>query len=794
MANSWDTLTLYNVYIPPQYAGFSQLDMQTGGYDGYSLRLQDESVYAPSLGSPHAAILTFMKQMPDSERRQVRTVMRLKPNPANPDGSMVLGDWEKNLSSNNVKEGFGSVTLFEGTGSPIYVWHSMYEKETSPDTYLRIEANATNDNTFGEFTDNPFKLRANSDVANEACFIWPNIFTGPSPIEGKRRIYVFTTQSGRCPHQIQSVSEEGVPSYTPSSLEEMTYVDVDADFFIDGYSLDPLNENNLDNGIHVQWSTPQQVAYFRAMEDWDPATMASDLIVGNIQPIVRATTAEAVQKNGPAVAYAGELSGGWHEGRVWGNANIGEHEFFVVYNDHFGEDDHWRVIPFNLMETARQHFEEGFAQYYTSADLTSESSYLLKRDSDPEKDRDMVRLDSWGLSHRNVIIDEQGAVQFPIVLEATFLSGGDPDDITTRSYWHWLMEQGIFMVKVDPTTGADPTISLFPIYPRPEPGLRYYDETGNDDGPVEFPLRGTASNPPMAPYSFDFNKDGWVDRQFHEIYLNADSVMVAGAIWDEVYPVNHWNNTSGNSYKFNNSFMRMTYDCDGVIVAVWIDSAKSYYGNPNPQIFAGYQEWADVPELMISASMDRGENWTLPYSINSLEHSEIFPSWVYPSFVYPADKVYKLSDNTFRLYLMVVADYSFGAFATQSTPVGLDSGCEIQYMALDFRLNPDGVGDVDITENVAPPAQMLSQNYPNPFNPSTTIRFNLPNSGNVKLSVYNIKGQLVKTLIDEFMPKNTHEIVWHGTDQNNRSVASGVYFYRLTANGRSETKKMLLMK
>ena len=93
-----------------------------------------------------------------------------------------------------------------------------------------------------------------------------------------------------------------------------------------------------------------------------------------------------------------------------------------------------------------------------------------------------------------------------------------------------------------------------------------------------------------------------------------------------------------------------------------------------------------------------------------------------------------------------------------------------------------------------PPAFALLGNHPNPFNPSTTIVFDMPAAGAANLSVYNLKGQLVKTLTNESKPAGRHSFTWDGTDSLNRPVSSGVYFYRLTAAGHTESKKMVLVK
>jgi hypothetical protein len=83
----------------------------------------------------------------------------------------------------------------------------------------------------------------------------------------------------------------------------------------------------------------------------------------------------------------------------------------------------------------------------------------------------------------------------------------------------------------------------------------------------------------------------------------------------------------------------------------------------------------------------------------------------------------------------------------------------------------------------------LSQNYPNPFNPSTTISYQLPKAGNVKLVVYDILGREVKVLVNEYKKAGTYNITFDGS-----SLASGLYFYRLTAGDFSGTKKMVLVK
>ena len=85
-------------------------------------------------------------------------------------------------------------------------------------------------------------------------------------------------------------------------------------------------------------------------------------------------------------------------------------------------------------------------------------------------------------------------------------------------------------------------------------------------------------------------------------------------------------------------------------------------------------------------------------------------------------------------------------------------------------------------------------NFPNPFNPETKIVFNLSEEGNVKLEIYNIKGQKVKTLLDCYMSPGRSEMIWNGKDNNGKRVSSGVYFYQLQTPSKSYVSKCMLLK
>jgi hypothetical protein len=105
------------------------------------------------------------------------------------------------------------------------------------------------------------------------------------------------------------------------------------------------------------------------------------------------------------------------------------------------------------------------------------------------------------------------------------------------------------------------------------------------------------------------------------------------------------------------------------------------------------------------------------------------------------------------------------------------------------ELPPAGIPD-----EARPEAVRLHQNAPNPFGSSTLIRFDLARPAPVRIGVYNVKGELVSTLVDEHMSEGRKEISWNATDGRGERVASGVYFYRLVTGNTELTRKMMLLQ
>ena len=133
-------------------------------------------------------------------------------------------------------------------------------------------------------------------------------------------------------------------------------------------------------------------------------------------------------------------------------------------------------------------------------------------------------------------------------------------------------------------------------------------------------------------------------------------------------------------------------------------------------------------------------------------------------------------NGNYQVYVMGVYELDEGEVLSDTTNV------------LHFAFTPN-----EDNQNV-PIVFGLKQNIPNPFNPSTQIRFSLPEKSMTSLNIYNLKGQLVKTLVNADFPKGNHMVTWDGKDNNNTDVSSGVYYYRLNWNKKEMTRKMILLK
>jgi len=122
----------------------------------------------------------------------------------------------------------------------------------------------------------------------------------------------------------------------------------------------------------------------------------------------------------------------------------------------------------------------------------------------------------------------------------------------------------------------------------------------------------------------------------------------------------------------------------------------------------------------------------------------------------------------------------------------------VDYSYGSFRIEPRNASDVDISSSIQGDIMNIGtklNNYPNPFNPNTTISFSVSDASmNTSLAIYNLKGQMVKQLVNAELSAGQHSVNWNGTDDSDHSVSSGIYFYKLISGDNQQIKKMILMK
>ena len=133
--------------------------------------------------------------------------------------------------------------------------------------------------------------------------------------------------------------------------------------------------------------------------------------------------------------------------------------------------------------------------------------------------------------------------------------------------------------------------------------------------------------------------------------------------------------------------------------------------------------------------------------------------------------------------------------ASDTYKVGLFFGSDTTNVWLDnVKLTSSSPTKTNEEKIILPEYTQLMQNYPNPFNPTTSIKYQLPYDTHVSLKIYNLMGELVKTLIDSQQRTGYYTLQWDGRDKNNQSVATGLYIYSLKTNDYSQSRKMLLLK
>ena len=186
-------------------------------------------------------------------------------------------------------------------------------------------------------------------------------------------------------------------------------------------------------------------------------------------------------------------------------------------------------------------------------------------------------------------------------------------------------------------------------------------------------------------------------------------------------------------------------------------------------------------DIYMMKSTDFGGTWT------DLENVTNTPGGIYP------DKHLEVgihiantgTDDDVALFFQMPDFYT----ETYPPSTGYEDFMNRVYVGI-YSNDAEGEGTVgnDI-EQLGPTKFTLQQNYPNPFNPVTQIKYDLDRAGDVALDLFDIRGAKIKTLVNEYHSAGSHQFTFDGSE-----FASGVYFYSMTANGLSKTRKLVLMK
>ena len=148
-----------------------------------------------------------------------------------------------------------------------------------------------------------------------------------------------------------------------------------------------------------------------------------------------------------------------------------------------------------------------------------------------------------------------------------------------------------------------------------------------------------------------------------------------------------------------------------------------------------------------------------------------------------------ISGNQYETEFVLPSEIQTGEEARMISYCFGDEGDFVQYL---YPITiSDGTSSPDMPVS---PTELSAFNYPNPFNPTTTISYSLPTDSNVNISIYNMKGQLVKQLLNESRTAGTHSVFWDGKNNSGSYTGSGVYLYQVATDIKSISRKMILLK
>jgi len=224
----------------------------------------------------------------------------------------------------------------------------------------------------------------------------------------------------------------------------------------------------------------------------------------------------------------------------------------------------------------------------------------------------------------------------------------------------------------------------------------------------------------------------------------------------------------------------------------WNDAVKYFnYGTGNGDDRASSIKLKNNKIYVSGTSQDAPNGiYTKIYEQNGGVITQTWDRVFYPSFtksdnynsMFKASKIELDSSGN-----LIVIAFAWNNTESKYAVIKYDSLGNVLY-TIDETLS-DNLSNRNITEQNSPDQYVLAQNFPNPFNPNTKIYYSIPKEGNIRISVYNISGQLIADLVNEFKATGQYEIEFDGS-----SYASGIYFYKIESGEFSDTRRMILAK
>lgn len=647
------------------------------------------------------------------------------------------------FGSNDLWEESPSLALTEG-GRPFLTYQTDLDFPAPDDPYLEIgfgydavigsAALGMNSQVYSVF-DSPLNIDVNGESHQISELLNPTIQVGPSPVDGHQRVYICGQNSA---HNTEYSSANIVIFYNDFTEQEIEY----ELFTGEGWEYTTIPELNEWNNSTTDCRKPfmafrvfQDVIYYVGYHE------AVDFQLDHKNIIAEPSI--------DVFACDNYGQGQWVKHSVW--------DSFQSYNPNFVNPTGYHTGQF--ME--REYFDTAIN------DLDDDDMYIGIGQS----------------SHFNVGLDGMGRLHIPALFTQKTYSGYYYPELHT-------IKEIIF----------DPWNDDFTIQ-------EVYPQSENPIFPVQWtsPNGGLTVQDDRAPwYWWDADSDGIYDEvlddgtwdNIDDNITQADTDYWGMPLLKTIWPFQYWDEhaLTDNSLlpKLNHLSITNT-NYDRMMAILWHDTQKSRLYNQDPQKYAELAPFEETIETKIAFNYSMGLAWSDPISLNNVETPEL--AGQNPSFAYLSSEIDSFNDswlNPFgKLYLVYNDDTSYGSSVLG---IGQETEGSIKYARLNIDFDDAPIFTENANNDIASNNGVLYQNYPNPFNPETTISFNIKNPGHVQLEIYNIKGQKVKSLINEYREAGNHSIVWKGTNENKQQVASGIYLYKIRSGKFSSTRKMILIQ